>query len=98
MSRLFVGAVIVFQSGMLLAAGILTYLYSQSLMTWLIHMVGEEWALGKDNVIRQPDGGMLLTNPGAMALWATPFWLLAMVEVSSSFTLAWLGYRYLKNR
>ena len=98
MLKKIVGTVVVFQCGALLAAGILTFLYSQSLMTWLIHLVGEEWALGRDNVIRQPNGGLLLTNPGAMALWATPFLLLAMVEVSSSFTLAWLRYRHLKTR
>ena len=32
-------------------------------MLVLIHWVGEETALGARNVIRQPGGGTLLTNP-----------------------------------
>jgi hypothetical protein len=96
MLKKFVGSFVFFQVVLLLAAGFLTAWYSGDLMTFLIHMVGEERALGRDSVIRRPDGSLLLTNPGAMALWTMPVLLLAAVQVSSAFTLAWLGYRYLQ--
>lgn len=47
-------------------------------MTWLVHVVGEEWALGSQNVIRREDGTTLLTNPSGMVHWTMPFWFLGI--------------------
>jgi hypothetical protein len=44
---------------------------SEELMLWLIHRVGEERALGP--------GGVLLTDPDAMARRALPFWGLSLL-------------------
>ncbi len=68
-------------------------------MLWLIWLVGEENALSAENVYRLPEGGPpFLTNPGAMLLWTVPFWLLGLVQLSASATLAWHGYRALITR
>lgn len=59
-------------------------------MTFLIHLVSEERALGAGNVIRTEDGGTLLTNPGAMALWTLPFLFLGALQRTAAGTLVWL--------
>jgi len=79
------------QSAVLAVAGAVTIGSSQTLMTVLIAWVGEEQALGADNVIRLPGGGKLLTNPGAMVAWTLPFFVLGIVQLSAAATLvrAW---------
>lgn len=49
----------------------------------LLHWVGEEWALGPQNVIRDPDGRILLTNPSAMARWSIPIWAVALSQIGT---------------
>ncbi|MHC5539348.1 hypothetical protein ACYOEI_14110 [Singulisphaera rosea] len=56
-------------------------------MRFLIHVVGEEQALGAQNVIRREDGATLLTNPTGMILWTTPFWFLGCLQITSALTL-----------
>jgi hypothetical protein len=68
-------------SAILLLTGMLTLYRSQDLMTWLIWVVGEEKALGAQNVIREPGGAVLLTNPRAMMFWAIPFFLLGILQL-----------------
>ena len=75
----------------LLAAGVATLWWSQSLMFWLIHMVGEERALGSGNVIRLENGAKLLTNPSAMVRWMAPFWFLGVAQITAAVTLVWLS-------
>src|SRR5262245_25240177 len=58
----------------LLVASVLVLWQSQDLILWLIHRVGEERALGVGAVVREPGGGVLLTNPAAMLVWTLPFW------------------------
>jgi hypothetical protein len=65
----------------LLATGILVWFEAEDLMLALIHKVGEERALGKENVIRLEGGGTLLTNPVAMIRWTMPFWGLGAVLI-----------------
>jgi hypothetical protein len=86
------------QAAILLVAGTVTLWYSQNLMIFLIHLVGEERALGPASVIRSPDGSTLLTNPGAMARWMTPFWALGAAQITSAFSLAFVGARCLAGR
>jgi len=89
--------------GFLLAAflvisGCATFWWSSDLMLWLIWMVGEEFALGAENVIRVEGGRKFLTNPGAMGAWTVPFLLLAVVQVASAITLVSLWYSQLRLR
>ncbi len=81
------------QAAALLAAGAATLWWSQDLMTLLIHVVGEERALGASNVIRREDGSTLLTNPGGMILWTMPFWSLGCLQITAALTLVglWRG-------
>ncbi len=67
------------QAIVLLLAGSVALWWSSNLMLWLIHLVGEERALGASNVIHQEGGGLLLTNPTGMVRWMLPFWLLGSV-------------------
>ncbi len=85
-----VAAFILLQAAILLAAGVATLWWSEELMGWLIYMVGEERALGADNVIHLENGGKLLTNPGAMMRWTVPFWVLGMVQITAAMTLVGL--------
>lgn len=75
------------------ATGLATLWWSSDLMTWLIYMVGEEYALGAENVISTEDGGKLLTNPGAMIGWTVPFWALGLLQISAAATMAWYRWR-----
>lgn len=79
------------QAVVLFVAGLATLWWSQDLMTWLIHIVGEERALGSENVVITQDGGRLLTNPGAMVLWTLPFLILGFVQLVAAVIL--FGYR-----
>ncbi|MBW3599603.1 MAG: hypothetical protein KY475_20315 [Planctomycetes bacterium] len=93
------GIIDLVQSLALLVAGAATRWWSDPLMLWLIWLVGEEYALGAENVYRDPGGGPpALTNPGAMMLWTIPFWFLGFVQLSAAATLAWHGYRSLTTR
>ena len=86
------------QAAALLVAGAATLWWSQDLMTLLIHLVGEERALGARNVIRREDGSTLLTNPGGMIPWMMPFWFLGCLQITSAFTLVGLWVRRLTRR
>ncbi len=54
-------------------SGMVVFWHSDWLMLWLIHEVGEEKALGAENVIRTESGEVLLTNPTGMIRWTLPF-------------------------
>jgi hypothetical protein len=56
--------------------GVTILYFSEILMLRLINIIGEERALGAENVYVQPDGSKLLTNPGAIGCWTLPFWQL----------------------
>jgi hypothetical protein len=78
---------------LLIVAGILVLSWSDFLMTWLIHLVGEEKALGAQNVIRKPDGTVWLTNPVGMMKWSLPFLipgLAALVSGMALISFCWL--------
>jgi hypothetical protein len=81
------------QAAVLLAAGAVTLWWSQDLMLLLIHLVGEEWALGSGNVIRNADGSKLLTNPVGMIRWTLPFLGVGLVQITSAVTLVRLWFR-----
>jgi len=85
-----IAVIVFFQAAALLLAGIATLWWSNDLMLWLIWLVGEEYALGAENVVPVDGGGKLLTNPSAMIAWTTPFWFLGVVQISSAVTLVWL--------
>ncbi len=92
---LFLATLVLGQAIVLLAAGVATLWWSSDLMLWLIHLVGEEWVLGADNVITVEGGGKLLTNPGGMMRWTLPFWFLGAVQIAGAITLVslWLSRR-----
>jgi hypothetical protein len=81
------------QAGILFITGLGVLWYSDSLMLWLIHLVGEEQALGAENVVQNNDGSRLLTNPGAMLLWTAPFWIVGILQITASITLATYALR-----
>ena len=83
-------ALLVGQAAVLLAAGVLTIGWSQSLMFLLIRVLGEEWALGARNVMLLPDGSKALTNPMAMMRWTLPFLGLGVVQITAALSLIWL--------
>src|SRR5687768_9868191 len=91
--RVLTWAFVASQAAALSTAGLATLWWSQDLMTWLIYMVGEEYALGAENVIHTEDGGKLLTNPAAMMRWTIPFWLLGLLQLSAAATLLWYRWR-----
>jgi hypothetical protein len=64
-SFLFAGSVFG-QAVALFVAGVAAVGWSGDLMRVFIWLVGEEYALGAQNVIRTEDGGVLLTNPSGM--------------------------------
>jgi hypothetical protein len=85
--------IVLVESAVLFLAGVAALWWSQDLMIWLIWKVGEEYALGPENVIRLENGGTLLTNPGAMFSWMIPIWALGFVQIASAFTLIGLWSR-----
>jgi hypothetical protein len=89
----FLAGLVVGQVIVLLAAGAATLWWSSDLMLWLIHLVGEERALGADNVVTVAGGGKLLTNPGGMFRWTLPFWFLGVIQITGALTLCglWLS-------
>ena len=73
--------------------GGLIWHYSHELMLRRIYLIGEENALGRENVIRLADGSTLLTNPGAMIHHEMPFLGGAVVLIILG---SWLWYREYK--
>ena len=93
MKSTILAVLVVVQAVVLLAAGAVTLWLSSDLMTWLIWLVGEEYALGPENVIRLDHGGKLLTNTAAMLRWTAPFWFLGVTQITAAFTLVWPLFR-----
>lgn len=55
---------------LLMISGVLIVSFSQQIVfPGLERLVGIETIVGEENVVYQPDGGYLFTNPGAMARW-----------------------------
>jgi hypothetical protein len=80
-------------AAVLLLSGSATLWWSGDLMQWLIWRVGEERALGADNVIHLEGGGRLLTNPSGMVLWTLPFWLVGSAQIVAAIALVRLRLR-----
>jgi hypothetical protein len=53
---------------MISVTGAAVLLMSQSIALWTISLVGPKTVLGSDHVLRLPEGGSLLTNPGKIVL------------------------------
>jgi hypothetical protein len=84
-----------------LAGAIILIWGSQDAMLVLIHWLGEERALGPQNVIIQPDGSKLLTNPSAMANWVMMIWTVGASQIVAGLNLLWtsgLGLRSHRQR
>jgi hypothetical protein len=62
---------------------------SEDAMLVVIHWLGEERALGPQNVIVQPNGSKLLTNPGAMARWVMLIWTVGLSQLIAGLHLLW---------
>lgn len=76
--------------GLLSIAGGLALLWgSQDAMLVLIHWVGEGRALGPQNVIPQPGGGELLTNPSSMVRWIALIWAVGTSQIMAGGCLLW---------
>jgi hypothetical protein len=71
---------------------------SQDAMRVLIHWVGEERALGSPNVVVQPDGSKLLTNPSAMARWVMVIWAVGLSQIVAGLHLLWTSKQSLRHR
>jgi hypothetical protein len=70
---------------------------SQDAMLVLIHWLGEERALGPQNVIVQPNGSKLLTNPSAMARWVMLIWTVGLCQIIAGLNLVWTSRLGLKS-
>lgn len=90
---IFLVAFVVGQAAVLLVAGIATLWWSNDLMKWLIWLVGEEYALGSQNVVHLENGAKLITNPSGMIHGMVPFWFLGMIQIMAAFTLVWIWSR-----
>jgi hypothetical protein len=76
---------------MLILVGVLVIVFSQKIVfPGLERLVGIETIVGKVNVVYQPDGGYLFTNPGAMIRWVLS---VAAVGVLICLSGAWLLFR-----
>jgi uncharacterized membrane protein len=55
---------------LLILLGVLVVAFRESIVfPGLERLVGIETIVGRENVVYQPDGGYLFTNPGAMIRW-----------------------------
>lgn len=86
-------ALLLIQSIVLLAAGLGTLWWSSDLMSLLIHLIGEERALGEENVVVLENGAKLLTNPMGMIRWTIPFWIIGTVQITSALSMIMLAGR-----
>ena len=76
--------------GTLSIVGALILLWgSQDAMLVAIHWIGEERVLGPQNVLLQPDGSKLLTNPGAMMRVILLVWIVGLSQVIAGSSLVW---------
>ena len=73
--------------------GLTLFWNSQNVMVELIRFVGPEVALGPENIQSDEDGNVLFTNPGAMAIWVLPVWVLAGFLLAISTALAAVALR-----
>ncbi len=62
---------------------------SDDAMPVLIHWIGEERVLGSQNVYHNPDGSVLLTNPGAMAKVVLMIWGIGLSQAIAGGFLLW---------
>ena len=79
-----------------MAGAIILIWGSQDAMLVLVRWLGEEKALGAQNVIVQPNGSKLLTNPSAMARWMMLIWTVGLCQIVAGLHLVWtssLGLR-----
>jgi hypothetical protein len=77
-------------TGLLSIAGAVILIWgSQDAMLVVIHWIGEERVLGQQNVLLQPDGSKLLTNPGAMAKIAVLIWVVGLSQGIAGGFLIW---------
>jgi hypothetical protein len=70
---------------------------SQDAMLVLVHWLGEERALGPQNVIVQPNGSKLLTNPSAMTRWVMLIWTVGLCQIVAGLHLVWTSSLGLKS-
>jgi hypothetical protein len=75
----------------LIFVGLVVVVFSEKIVfPGLERLVGIETIVGKENVVYQPDGGYLFTNPGAMARWV---FSVAAIGVLICLSGAWLLFR-----
>jgi hypothetical protein len=76
--------------------GLLVIVFSNKIVfPGLERLVGIETIVGRDNVVYQPDGGYLFTNPGAMMRWILS---VAAVGLLASSSGLWLLLRARRNQ
>ncbi|GAC1447460.1 MAG: hypothetical protein NVSMB9_29640 [Isosphaeraceae bacterium] len=72
-----------------IVGGVILVWGSQDAMLVLIHWIGEGRILGPQNVLLQPDGSKLLTNPSAMAKITILLWGVGASHVIAGGFLFW---------
>jgi len=81
---------------LLIVFGILIVIFSNKIVfPGLERIVGIETIVGKQNVVYQPDGSYLFTNPGAMAKWILSVAAIGILILSVGI---WLLLRSRKNQ
>ncbi|MAT68637.1 MAG: hypothetical protein CMJ58_03860 [Planctomycetaceae bacterium] len=78
---------VILQAAGLLFLGCWIIWHGDELTAFMLHLVGEEAALGEANVVRDASGGVLLTNPAAMARWAVLVYGAATLLIVAAATL-----------
>jgi hypothetical protein len=91
-------AVVLIQVVLLLAAGVATVVRAWDLMPWVIHMVGEDRAVGPSGVISFEDGREMLDNPDGMFGWTVAILSLGFAQVTAAIILFWLWWARLTTR
>lgn len=71
--------------------GVLVAVFSQQLVfPGLEYLLGIEAIVGRENVIYQPEGGYLFSNPGAMMRWIS---IVAATGLAVAFAGSWMIFR-----
>jgi hypothetical protein len=81
-----------------IVGGVLAIAFHDQGMLALIYLVGEEKALGPENVVRLPDGAVLLTNPGAMIWYSLPYLIGGVLLIVLGISLLVVEFRCIRRR
>ena len=79
---------------LLILAGVLVVVFRETIVfSGLERLVGIKTIVGRENVVYQPDGGYLFTNPGAMIRWVISVGAIGVLICASGMALVFRARR-----